>query len=725
MYENRENGMINKEMLFVFDRDKAGERMYFSTRKLLQEAKISRETLYGMLRRGEIAAPPKRNGRFLWEEKHIKDISAQLKKAKTDEGNTFSLNDKKYYAGKAKMAQFIRDAAEEHFGDFESFADLFAGVGNVSQAFADKTLVLNDSLYAAYVYLEAWFSPEAFEEEKIRALLDAYNNIEETEENYVSRNFGGTYFSMETARNIGAIRAKIEAARVAGEINKREQAILLASLLQGMDEAANIYAHYDTAKKAPKAWKPFFLKFPAVKEKAYLAADNKITAMDANLLASWISADIIYLDPPMDSRQYGAMYHLPENIVRWEQEEVTGVSGKPKVPYAVSEYCKKDALQTFENLVLQLRAPYLMATYVEKPQTRTARSESKMHGLDMLDVLRHRGRVQVVFPPLKPMPYQPKQLLLTETFAKEKKKRKEANENGLILTWTGEKTPAYTPAPMYEAQGKFTALPYLLPFFPKGIDTFYDVFAGYGTVGLNASANHVVYVDQDPYTLGLAEAIATYGKEQFLAEVFRIIEENNLSLTSRYGYHHYGVDSEAGLAEVNKIPYIRLRTKFNQMQRRDISYWATLYVLSIYAYNGILRFNQAGEFNQPVGKRDFNGTIAARLQAYAGQLAAESNTFLIQDFQKLDVSRMTKYDFVYLDPPKRNKAGWGNEEQKGLYDFLERLLFYEIPFALTTVTAYADGKNEMLEEWLREKEGRYRLIHNSKQEKTAALILNR
>lgn len=50
--------------------------------------------------------------------------------------------------------------------------------------------------------------------------------------------------------------------------------------------------------------------------------------MDSNLLVKNIEADIVYIDPPYTSRQYGDAYHLLENIIRWEKPEVTGIAKK-------------------------------------------------------------------------------------------------------------------------------------------------------------------------------------------------------------------------------------------------------------------------------------------------------------------------------------------------------------------------------------------------------------
>lgn len=55
---------------------------------------------------------------------------------------------------------------------------------------------------------------------------------------------------------------------------------------------------------------------------------NELYNQDINNLIKVVSADVIYLDPPYNSRQYCDAYHLLENIARWEKPEVYGVAKK-------------------------------------------------------------------------------------------------------------------------------------------------------------------------------------------------------------------------------------------------------------------------------------------------------------------------------------------------------------------------------------------------------------
>jgi len=59
------------------------------------------------------------------------------------------------------------------------------------------------------------------------------------------------------------------------------------------------------------------------------------------------------------------------------------------------------------------------------------------------------------------------------------------------------------------------------------------------------------------------------------------------------------------LSSYNKDGFNRLRNDFNDKKEKDDEYYLMLYLLIVYSFNNQLRFNRKGEFNLPVGKRDF------------------------------------------------------------------------------------------------------------------------
>ena len=84
---------------------------------------------------------------------------------------------------------------------------------------------------------------------------------------------------------------------------------------------------------------------------------------DTNELVKSISADVVYIDPPYNSRQYCDAYHLIENIARWEKPEVFGVAKKMDRTTLKSKYCTRSAPAAFADLIKNLNAKYIVVSY--------------------------------------------------------------------------------------------------------------------------------------------------------------------------------------------------------------------------------------------------------------------------------------------------------------------------------------------------------------------------
>lgn len=170
------------------------------------------------------------------------------------------------------------------------------------------------------------------------------------------------------------------------------------------------------------------------------------------------------------------------------------------------------------------------------------------------------------------------------------------------------------------------------------------------------------------------------GREAVFERIRRIIERYGLSQVSERGYAYYGCDSSAGLSRVNKEPYLRLRRDFNAVRTEDDEYFIMLYVLIVYSFNNQIRFNRKGEFNLPVGKRDFNRKLQKKLAAFIDRLQTRDCLFSWEDFRSFDISALTPADFVYIDPPYlitcatyNERDGWNEERERELLAFMDRL----------------------------------------------------
>ena len=75
---------------------------------------------------------------------------------------TSSINNRRYLGNKYKLLPFIKSVVEAECREIHTVADIFAGTGAVSSAFADKTLITNDLMYSNYICNYAWFGAEPY-----------------------------------------------------------------------------------------------------------------------------------------------------------------------------------------------------------------------------------------------------------------------------------------------------------------------------------------------------------------------------------------------------------------------------------------------------------------------------------------------------------------------------------------------------------------------------------
>ena len=312
---------------------------------------------------------------------------------KTNEYKTSLINNRRYLGNKYKLLPFITKVVNEECSDINSVADIFAGTGAVSSAFTDKVLITNDLMYSNYICNYAWFGAEEYDPQTIIDCVIRYNSLCDLEDNYMTDNFSDTYFSRDDCAKIGYIREDIECLYENGSINKRERAILITSLLYAMDKIANTCGHYDAYRKGVVFDKPLELYVPLAE--VHNTADNQCYNTDANELVKDITADLVYIDPPYNSRQYCDAYHLLENVARWEKPKVFGVAKKMDRSAMKSKYCTQSATEAFEQLIGDIKAKYILLSYNNMAAKGNDRSNAKISDDDILRILKQKGEVKV------------------------------------------------------------------------------------------------------------------------------------------------------------------------------------------------------------------------------------------------------------------------------------------------------------------------------------------
>ncbi|MCL2073300.1 MAG: DNA adenine methylase [Marinilabiliaceae bacterium] len=276
-----------------------------------------------------------------------------------------------YIGSKNKLSNFIKSTVYSVVGKDLSdkiFCDIFAGTGIVGRNFKTevKKVIANDCEYYSYVLNKNYIENHEDIIDK-HFFIDNLNNLTSIDGGFIYKNYcvgGGTerqYFSDYNGKKIDTIRQKIEEWKNENKISSNLYFFLLASLLECADKVANTASVYGAYLK--------HLKKSAQKELVLVPANfelnenkHEVFNTDSNMLISQIEGDILYLDPPYNSRQYGANYHLLNTIARYDDFIPKGKTGMRI--YQKSNYCSSAKVAVeFENLIKKAQFQYIFLTY--------------------------------------------------------------------------------------------------------------------------------------------------------------------------------------------------------------------------------------------------------------------------------------------------------------------------------------------------------------------------
>ena len=260
-------------------------------------------------------------------------------------------------------------------------------------------------------------------------------------------------------------------------------------------------------------------------------------------------------------------------------------------------------------------------------------------------------------------------------------------------------------SPFFYVGDKFKLMPQLSRLFPKYISTYIEPFVGGGSSFLNTKADSYVVNDLNPHVIGLHKYLSSYaGKSDELFDLlFSVIDKYGFSCSYKnidvpdYLKHKY---IKTYYAHYNKDAYLRLRADFNESDD-----FISLYILLIYGFNHMLRFNSSGVFNLPVGNVDFNKNVFVALNNYLEFMSCNHVVFFNMDY--FDFLACVDFDndsFVYFDPPylisdsEYNKF-WDIDADRILFSCLDSLNRKGIRFGITNLIHHKGKFNREFYEW--------------------------
>lgn len=257
-------------------------------------------------------------------------------------------------------------------------------------------------------------------------------------------------------------------------------------------------------------------------------------------------------------------------------------------------------------------------------------------------------------------------------------------------------------SPLFYVGDKRKLMSQIMTYFPNHIDRLIEPFVGGGSVFMNVDADGFLLNDLNYIVIQIHSMLSSYcdRKDDFFREVFSLI--NKYGLTSRF----LGIPQEhcksSDCKDVNREAYNRMKIDFNSGGKKDIM---LLYLLIIYGFNHMIRFNKKGDFNLPVGNLDFNENVYNALNDYFAQTETKQPQWHSQDYSAfLAEIDFRKDDLVYLDPPylisssEYNKM-WNEECERNLIKEMDRLDAMGVRFAVSNAITYRGKKNDIFGDW--------------------------
>lgn len=264
-----------------------------------------------------------------------------------------------------------------------SFLDLFSGTGSVAFCFKKHFKVItNDIMTYSYHLTNGEVrinsKPEfALIRQEIGNLdvLDYLNRLTNNTIGFIEREYScrdedlgkdnaRCFFTQSNANKIDAIRIKIKDWKDRNLITGSEESYLIACLIEAVTKVSNTTGTYGAFLKfwENRAYKTLTLTHPTL-------FDNKLENIpllgQAEDVIKQVTADICYIDPPYNTRQYSSNYHLLETIARYDEPILKGKAGIREDNSERNSLfsSKSKAKQSLEQLLLDCQCQHIFISY--------------------------------------------------------------------------------------------------------------------------------------------------------------------------------------------------------------------------------------------------------------------------------------------------------------------------------------------------------------------------
>lgn len=592
----------------------------------------------------------------------------------------------RYLGSKSKLLTMIEEVINKNQIKGEVFGDLFAGTGCVGDYFKDKyKIISNDFMYYSFVINQAKLLNEDvpgfnnFKKKFKEDVFEWFNKLEfVSDESYFVYNHytpidDRKFFTERNGLKIDGIRLKIEELYKDDIFSESEYYFLLASLLESTTKVSNTTGTYEAFLKFwdNRALKDFILE-PIEIKKCKIFENNEIFNEDTNQLVRNISGDIAYLDPPYTVTQYVSAYHMLETIAKYDYPNIKGIGGKRGRGNKNSLYAQKNNVRNiFEDLFRQINFKHIIISYS---------NQGLISIEDLVEIAKPfaiDGNVQVNYFNYK------------EYKNHRSSKKSEGKALNEVIIYF-EKDLCFNKSPLNYSGSKDVILRDIIKELPYSVNTFVDVMGGAFNVGANIFAmDKVVYNEINKYIYDIIKMLLQENKDQLISKIENCI-------------------NKFGLKKGDKESFNKLRNEYNANPSP-----LYLYVLHMYAFQNMIRFNNSHKFNTPIGVAGYSDDIRQRIQNF--KTKTKKYELLNLDYSDINWESYPIDTVFYFDPPyfitkanyndgKRGMKGWSSEAEAELLLTLSKLDEMGYKFILSNVIYHKDKTNHILLKWIKEHE---------------------
>lgn len=589
----------------------------------------------------------------------------------------------RYLGNKDSLAEKISDIIKykTNLSHDTVFFDAFCGTGSIANSLKqDCKLIINDNLHCSATYAHGRIMASNCKFEKLGFNpIDYLNQTETKKRGYFFNTYslGGSsrmYFSEDNASRIDFFREQIEEWYSEEKLSLNEYHYLLACLIESVSFVSNTAGVYGAFLKKWDSRALKEIKFLNISDEKKSSSSVQVYMDKIENIIDEVDCDILYLDPPYTQNQYGTQYHLLETLILNDKpDSVSKITGSRSTKEMQSDWSKIYKVHILlDKIIAKTRASHIFMSY------NNSGDMSKEFIESILKRYGYEDSFECFSIPYKK--YENWKSQNTDTHYEYLFYIKKKSESDIVyespLNYIGSKAKIVLP----------------IKENLKSCKTFIDVFGGGFNVGINATAENIVYNDINFVVKDLIRSFREIDTYEYIVYVKKFIENFKL---------------EKG----NKETYIAAREYYNSLpeNKKDSR---MLFALILYSFQQQIRFNSNYEFNNPVGVRWFNDCILAKLVSFSRIIKEKNIDFYSCDYDKLSESvDYSSETFLYLDPPykltmgsyndgKRGFKGWNDKLEQDLFDFIDKMTKENVPCMLSYVLEHKGVVNTELAEWV-------------------------